>query len=64
MRKIIREDMQIVLMILLLFSGFYNAVEIAWTALELPLLWWSPVAFLCSAAVLNLGFILWIQKTN
>ena len=51
-------------MVLLLFSGFYNAVEIAWTALELPFLWWTRAVFICAAAVLNLGFILWIQKTN
>lgn len=64
MRKLIREDMQIILMILFLFSGFYNAVEIAWSVLQLPLFWWSRIAYLCTAAVLNFGFILWIQKTN
>ena len=63
MRKMIRENMQIVLSVLLLLIGFYHAVSLVWQVLELPYFWWNRIAFLVTAAVLNFGFILWIQKT-
>ena len=63
MRKMIRENMQILLSVLLLFAGFYHTVSKVWQILELPFFWWIRFAFLAAAAVLNFGFILWIQKT-
>lgn len=64
MKKIIRENTQILLMVLLLFSGFYQHISSAWMALELPMFWWVRVVFVFAAAFLNFLFIIWIQKTN
>ena len=61
MRRMIRENMQAILMVLLLFFGFYHAVESAWTALLLPQHWWTPVVFIFTAGFLNVCFIAWIQ---
>ena len=63
MRKMIRENMQILLSVLLLLAGFYYAVSLVWQMLELPCFWWSKAALVAAAAVLDFGFILWIQKT-
>ena len=63
MKKIILEYVQALLLVLLLLAGFYYAVSMAWEIFHLPCFWWSKAALVAAAAVLDFGFILWIQKT-
>lgn len=63
MKKIILEYIQALLLVLLLLAGFYYAVRMAWEMLRIPCFWWNQIAYVTVAAVLNFGFILWIQKT-
>ena len=64
MRKMIRQNMQVLLMILLMQNGFHRLFELAWIYLEFPCFRWLQVAFMIAAGAANFCFILWIQKTD